>query len=1630
MCYTCGLSCQNCPGHMGHIELALPLFNTVVFPTLYHLLKAVCFNCHRLSVGQSAAELLLAQCKLLDEGLVAEAKELQGLFAEVDKASEKQDKITEIKAFTENAFNDRRNGTIKESGIKNVEAVKQEISKSFMKTHVKHSNKCVYCSTRMPKLRMEYNAKIFVVGESIGSKKNTKNVVSDDEDEDDEDDDDSGGQPKKKKQKLQTVKEIGSKAVDVTLLTPINIRENLRKVWKLESELLKQMYPSLMSTDMEYPTDMFFVEVVAVPPTKFRPISMRYGKKFEHSQTSNLLRVLKCNYIVREILWEMEKASANTQLEEQGKYSRDVSQIPGKTLVDKLSNALAKLQAYANAVIDSDLDKVSDDVNPGIKQVIEKKEGIFRKNMMGKRVNFAARSVISPDPNINTCEIGIPEVFAKVLSYPQPVTPWNVHELRQAVINGPDIHPGATHVVDENGHKTRLDSRYPGKREAIAKQLLTPTMVTEKNPNGVKKVFRHLKNGDVLLINRQPTLHRPSIQAHKARVLKGEKTLRLHYANCKAYNADFDGDEMNAHFPQNEIARSEAYILAITDWQYLVPKDGTPLAGLIQDHMVSGVSLTVRGRFFTKADYCRLVYGALVDKSGPIKMLPPSIIKPVRLWSGKQVLSTVVLNVIPHGQPALSLDGKAKVPEKSWVKVQKGSFGDALKYMTESEDVIIRQGELLCGVLDKGHYGPSNFGLIHCCYELYGGAIAGLMLTCFGRLFMNFLQWRGFTLGVEDILVTKQGDKRRKKLIKKSPTCGEMSAKKALELEPTCDKEELLSALKNAHFSKDERRMRELDMNMRNQTNTIQNDIVNACMPNGLEKLFPDNNLQLMVQSGAKGSMVNCMQISCLLGQIELEGKRPPLMLSGKTLPSFLSYDVTPRAGGFVTGRFLTGIRQQEYFFHCMAGREGLVDTAVKTSRSGYLQRCLIKHLEGIKVNYDLTVRDCDSSVIQFKYGEDSLDISKVGFLIPKQFPFLLSNKHILENKQQKVPFDESEEKRISKLEKKIQKWQKKNNRDGRQLVRRSGFLQFCQDVGDDLDITEDCDTAPGRSDKDWQLCTLWKTISEKQKKKYEKKCVKCPDPVLSKFLPYSPNVLPERLGDIIRNYAKKNTDEEQFSQLMNMKVQQSVIEPGEAVGLLCAQSIGEPSTQMTLNTFHFAGRGEMNVTLGIPRLREILMVGSKNIKTPALDIPVLPGDDIREKVKQLQRRLTKVNLNEVIQNIQVCEWLAIKGKIRAQRSRVFRIRMNFLPRECYKERFVVGPNTILKFVEKTYIKKIVQLVRAKINAQNKLLSSGTQKRRLQPRSTEDSEFSNVGANMDDDEEEAMDADDGDETANNQKHKKMEEHEYDDEDENSRDSFDKEDEEEDVDMEDEVPETEDINEELIAEYEVKDKDHPEARINAVLQLGAEVEHYRYDIKKKLWCEVTISFPLQDSKIDLLALLESDIKKHVVYEVPGISRCILGEQDGPYGKEMHLKTEGINMLELFRNADILDINRLYCNSIHDMAMMYGIEAASRVVIKEVQAVFAAYGINVDYRHLSLLADYMTFEGSYKPFNRVAMETNPSPLQKMSFEQTMKFLVDSSVKCRTDSLKSPSAQIVLGKNVSCGTGCLDLFTPLTF
>ncbi len=748
-------------------------------------------------------------------------------------------------------------------------------------------------------------------------------------------------------------------------------------LFRKEKEIVELLYsPRLTRNAIPVTADMFFIRIIFVPPNRFRPEAKTGEGEIAEAQQ---------NTLYKQILTQCE--ALNQIRKEMSGSALDLS-YRQRDFRD-LQNVWVLLQDAVNSLIDRDRNPIQGlsgrQTAEGIKQLLEKKDGLFRKNMMGKRVNFAARSVISPDPNIETNEIGVPPVFAKKLTYPEPVTNHNFYELKEAVLNGVEKWPGAAAIENENGQVINLRTKNFEERQALANQLLAPSSTNVTGARN-KKVHRHLNNGDIVLMNRQPTLHKPSIMAHRARVLPGEKTIRMHYANCNTYNADFDGDEMNMHFPQNEIARSEALQIADTDHQYLVATSGKPLRGLIQDHISMGVWLTNRDTFFDREDYYQLLYACLRPEnnhttSARIETVKPAIFKPRAMWTGKQIISSVMRNITPITHEGLNLTGKSQTTGDRW--------GDQLGEDKEDK-VIFYGGDLLCGILDKAHLGPSGGGFVHSVYEAYGHTIAGKLLSVLGRLLTKFLHMRAFTCGMDDLVLTEKGEKDRIEKLREVETIGFEVATKYVTLDTKLDasNKELLTRLQDV--LRDEEKQAGLDSVVNSRTATLSSSITTACLPAGLRKPFPKNQMQAMTTSGAKGSSVNANLISCNLGQQVLEGRRVPVMVSGKTLPSFKPFETNVRAGGYITDRFLTGVKPQEYYFHAMAGREGLIDTAVKTSRSGYLQRCLIKGMEGLKVEYDSSVRDSDGTMVQFLYGEDGLDITKQKHL--RDFKFLAEN--------------------------------------------------------------------------------------------------------------------------------------------------------------------------------------------------------------------------------------------------------------------------------------------------------------------------------------------------------------------------------------------------------------------------------------------------------------------------------------------------------------------------------------------------------------------------------------------------------------------------------------------------------------
>ncbi|KAL5980876.1 hypothetical protein ACLOJK_028796 [Asimina triloba] len=503
----------------------------------------------------------------------------------------------------------------------------------------------------------------------------------------------------------------------------------------------------------------------------------------------------------------------------------------------------------------------------------------------------------------------------------QRVTPWNVNKLRHAIVNGPEIHPGATHYQDKSSTvrlppsrdaRISVSRKLPSSRGALAHYGKSLDSEFE-----VKVVYRHLQDGDIVLVNRQPTLHKPSIMAHVVRVLKGEKTLRMHYTNCSTYNADFDGDEMNVHLPQDEISRAEAINIVNANNQYVVPTSGAPIRGLIQDHIVASVLLTKKDTFLTRDEYHYLLYasglvtssaGSIVSRSGrkvsvlnsddEICPLPPAIWKPNPLWTGKQVMTTI-LNHVTRGHPAFNVRKEAKVDDVrisdgvlkkevkdgqikySWLKCRSGKIKRA--------KLIICKNELVHGVIDKNQF--AQYGMVHAVQELYGSNTAGMLLSVLSRLFTVFLQMHGFTCGVDDLLVVQRSDLVRKEILEKHENDGEDIHKNFLGIEEVAGNDEtrngvrivvgkkykdkivdanrvnyriiqiikdpikLQMEIERAIRNHGESAVTSLDRMMSNGLGIVTSEVNSKIIPTGLLKPFPKNCLSLMTTTGAKGSL-------------------------------------------------------------------------------------------------------------------------------------------------------------------------------------------------------------------------------------------------------------------------------------------------------------------------------------------------------------------------------------------------------------------------------------------------------------------------------------------------------------------------------------------------------------------------------------------------------------------------------------------------------------------------------------------------------------------------------------------------------------------------------------------------------
>ena len=916
-------------------------------------------------------------------------------------------------------------------------------------------------------------------------------------------------------------------------LNPLRVLDLFRRISDEDCELLG------LQPQFGRPEEYIW-QYICVPPVCIRPSVAQDGATNEDDLTVKLTEIVFTNNIIKSGLTRGSKGTTTAQLVEQWDFLQ-------------LSVAM-----YINSEMPGVPPMSGHKPIRGFCQRLKGKQGRFRGNLSGKRVDFSGRTVISPDPNLAIDEIAVPERVAKTLTYPERVFACNIEAMRAAVRNGTDTHPGANyHVNGRDGFKRFL--KFPGMREDIAANLRVGDVVE-----------RHVRDGDVVLFNRQPSLHKLSIMCHRVKV-RPWRTFRLNECACNPYNADFDGDEMNMHVPQTEEARTEAMTLMGVKHNLVTPRNGEPIIAAIQDFITASYLLSRRDRFFTRAQFAQIC-SYFGDATLHIDVPPPAIQKPVRLWTGKQLFSCLIR---PNkSSPVLvNLESRCRTMEKP-------RDGHAKEMSPNDGYLVVQNSEVLCGVMDKATVGDGNkhslFGVI---LRDYGpdatiGAMNRLAKTC-----ARWLSNQGFSLGINDVTpgrhLRETKDHNVEVAYQQCQELIDLAKRGKLENLPGCNQEQTLESKISGVLS------------------SVRSDVGEICMT----ELSRHNAALMMAVCGSKGSKINVAQMVACVGQQIISGSRVPNGFQDRSLPHFPKKSKDPPSKGFVRNSFFSGLEPTEFLFHAISGREGLVDTAVKTAETGYMQRRLMKALEDLSTHYDFSVRNSVGGVVQFLYGDDGLDPAELeGNALPVEYHRTFRHAaskmaHVVQRPL--LPYEIIE---LVHRELDAPRFQRVCTAKYIEQVRA-----FCHDelAAHVARMREAYGMYPAlERDGDWDADTDLSLGADAAQQSIVANKARITEAILCEFL------------------------QQCWEKYMRAK-----IEPGSAVGAVGAQSIGEPGTQMTLKTFHFAGVASMNVTLGVPRIKEIINA-AKVINTPIIAATLVSKSEQAARI--VKGRIEKTYLGDV----------------------------------------------------------------------------------------------------------------------------------------------------------------------------------------------------------------------------------------------------------------------------------------------------------------------------------------------------------------------------------------------------------------
>ena len=914
---------------------------------------------------------------------------------------------------------------------------------------------------------------------------------------------------------------LGKKRV-IEILKPKTVYNILKNVSDLDYQIMG------FDTVKARPEDMIIINF-PVPPIAIRPPAKKdflSSGVSEDTLTHKLADIIKYNIKVRKLL-DKEAATG-----EDMKYNEDY--------IRQLQYQIATYYNNEDINLPISQQKTGGRPTKSISERISGKTGRIRQNLNGKRVEGSGRAVITSDPTIGIDEVGIPLKIAMSIPFPEVVTPDNYEYLSKLVANGRDKYPGIIKIINRKG--VSYDIRYRTRAMKIQFGDI---------------VERHLVDGDYVLFNRQPSLHKLSMMGHKVKVSLNDKftTFRMNPSACKPYNADFDGDEMNVFVPQTIQSVVELSMLANVTSLIISPRNTEPIIQLVQDGVLGSYLFTETNQPLT---WNRVMRTLMNTENIDITKVP------------KKEMDTYEL--MSYLLPNINLDTKVKVDH----------------------------GKFISGKVGVKTLNDAN-GFIGTIYDQYGGEITRDFIDNLQKVILSWLQLKGFSIGLKDCIIddsilSKVREKTNKLMVEVKHLITEQENHPGLLDESIF--EENIGTMLTAHAG---------DMGK----------IV-------LDATDSSNNFFVMLDSGAKGKVEQLGSIASLVGQINMNNKRIAKKVNNRTLPHYHQFDDTPAARGFVSSSYVKGLRPTEFFFQQMANRDGLIDTAIKTADTGYIQRKFIKAMEDVMVYYDGIVRNSNNQIIQYFYGASNLDQIK-----QKPVKINIINMNDVKIRETLI-FSKDELKKLVKNKKDLAATEKLNEDYGKRLIKyRDELRLICMKSKLNYNTIQDVFMLPVnlfriinayinkdskvKSDLEYNdvLEVIKEIISSENTKLF---CMTSDERKLNNNLNIRRQMEDNNkylfMISIYEYLApKKCINDYRFTKelLNNVKnniiksFNKAVVDSGEMVGILGAQSMGERTTQLNLNTKHSAGTIKKG-TQGVMRMNEIMRC-TKSIKTPILTI-------------------------------------------------------------------------------------------------------------------------------------------------------------------------------------------------------------------------------------------------------------------------------------------------------------------------------------------------------------------------------------------------------------------------------------------